>query len=471
MQRDPVRERSVATEHVRRPRLRELRDDHGWTQQDVSERLARLAWLHAREHVGVSADMVAKWERGAKRPSSRYRKLLCLLFGTDEYSLGVGPVHEVTRYPSALDTDSGTLVAALGASVTIIDRLGPESEILQPYVFEAWKEQLMKRRVLLRAIALSPAAAFGQLNDGRVGRSSANMSTAALISDLEELATRYCSLYHSTAPAPLMIPVIAHLRTVSDALRNSTGSSRRALLINYASVSTLAGRLAFHDMGDSMSARGYFQLALEAAREAGDHLSCAHILANTAFIPASEGRYSAALDYTDGAGYYLSKRPSGPLSSFVAAARSEIYTNFDNAKLALSAIDQAREALGQKASSNEHAWFDYYDVTRLSSYSGYASLYAGRLDEARSDLTNALKELPYTSTKQSAVTLTDLASVELRAGDLEHASWLAGNAAEKLFQAGYGDAVERLRKFRAAVDLWRTSECVRRLDEKLALLA
>jgi tetratricopeptide (TPR) repeat protein len=460
----------VATEHATRPRLRELRDDRGWTQQDVSERLARLAWLQARERVGVNADMVAKWERGDKRPSSRYRKLLCLLFGTDEYSLGVGPVHEVTRYPSALDTDSGTLVAALGESANIIDRLGPESAILQPYVFEAWKEQLMRRRVLLRAVALSPAVAFGHLNDSHAG-SPANMSIITLISDLEELATRYCTLYHSTAPAALMIPVVAHLQTVSDALRNSTGSSQRALLINYASVSTLAGRLAFHDMGDSMSARGYFQLAHEAARQANDHVRCAHILANTAFIPASEGRYSAALDYTDGASRYLSKRSSGSLSSFVAAARSEIYTNSGYAKLALSAIDQAQEALSQEASPNEHVWFDYYDATRLSSYSGYASLYAGRLDEARSDLTKALKKLPRTATKQSAVTLTDLASVELRAGDLEHASRLAGNAADKLFQAGYADAVERLRKFRAAVDQWRTSDCVRKLDEKLALLA
>ena len=462
--------RPAATEHARRPHLRELRDDRGWTQQELSERLAGLAWLHARERVGVNADMVAKWERGDKRPSPRYRKLLCLLFNTDEYSLGVGPVHEVTRYPFAPDTESGTLVAALGESVTIIDRLGPESDILQPYVFEAWKEQLMKRRVLLKAIALSPAATFDQLNDGRVTRSSANVSTVTLITDLERLATRYCALYHSTAPAALMVPVVAHLRTLDDALKNSTGSSQRALLTNYASVSTLAARLAFHDMGDSMSGRGYFQLALEAAREAGDYLRCAHILTATAYIPASEGRYSAALDYTDAAGRYLSKRSSGILSSFVGAARSEFYTNSGDAGLALSAIDQAREALGKKAQSNEQVWFDYYDATRLSSYSGYASLYAGRLDEARSDLTNTLKELPHTATKQSAITLTDLASVELRAGDLEHASWLAGNAAEKLFQAGYGDAVERLRKFRTSVDMWRTSDCVRRLDEKLALL-
>jgi transcriptional regulator with XRE-family HTH domain len=66
-----------------RPRLRPLREERGWTQQEVAEQIARLAWLRRREHVGVNADMVAKWERGEKRPSPRYRELLCLLFGAD----------------------------------------------------------------------------------------------------------------------------------------------------------------------------------------------------------------------------------------------------------------------------------------------------------------------------------------------------------------------------------------------------
>ncbi|MGH3276864.1 MAG: helix-turn-helix domain-containing protein, partial [Streptosporangiaceae bacterium] len=73
-----------------RPRLKELRDERGWTQQDVADQLARLAWLRRHERVGVNADMVARWERGEKRPSPRYRDLLCLLFGVDAHTLGIG---------------------------------------------------------------------------------------------------------------------------------------------------------------------------------------------------------------------------------------------------------------------------------------------------------------------------------------------------------------------------------------------
>ena len=73
-----------------RPRLKALREERGWTQQDVAEQISRLAWLREHEHVGVNADMVAKWERGDKQPSSRYRELLCLVFETDAHGLGLG---------------------------------------------------------------------------------------------------------------------------------------------------------------------------------------------------------------------------------------------------------------------------------------------------------------------------------------------------------------------------------------------
>ena len=62
-------------------RLRALREERGWTQQEVAEQLSRLAFLRMKRHVGVNADMVAKWERGVKAPSKQYRELLGLLFG------------------------------------------------------------------------------------------------------------------------------------------------------------------------------------------------------------------------------------------------------------------------------------------------------------------------------------------------------------------------------------------------------
>lgn len=66
-----------------RPKLRALREERGWTQQDVADQVARMAWLREHKGAGVNADMVAKWERGDKRPNPRYRELLGQVFNTD----------------------------------------------------------------------------------------------------------------------------------------------------------------------------------------------------------------------------------------------------------------------------------------------------------------------------------------------------------------------------------------------------
>ncbi len=49
-----------------RPRPRELRMEVVWTQQQLADKPAHLAWTHGQGHAAVNADMVAKWERGVK---------------------------------------------------------------------------------------------------------------------------------------------------------------------------------------------------------------------------------------------------------------------------------------------------------------------------------------------------------------------------------------------------------------------
>ena len=70
-------------------RLKAQRARMGLTQQEVAEALAALAWEHDHEQLGVDADMVSKWERGAKRPRRLYRRLFCMLYNSTEEDLGL----------------------------------------------------------------------------------------------------------------------------------------------------------------------------------------------------------------------------------------------------------------------------------------------------------------------------------------------------------------------------------------------
>jgi len=237
-----------------RPRLRALREERGWTQQDVADQIARLAWLRHRERVGINADMVAKWERGEKRPSPRYRDLLCLLYGADAQTLGIGGAGRPALGVRP-EADDGSLIAALGGAASLLDQMGAAGAILQPRMFDVWKEELMQRRAMLKLISAAAATGFASMSsEGSASRSG--KPTPETAQDLDQLAERYQVLYHSTAPAVLMTPVVAHLETLRDLLRQGgTVAIRRRLLVNRARVATLAGRLSFFDLRDPLAAR------------------------------------------------------------------------------------------------------------------------------------------------------------------------------------------------------------------------
>lgn len=448
-------------------RLQELRDERGWTQQEVAEQIGRLAWLEHKKHVGINAQMVSKYERGEKCPNRMYQELFCLLYGVSVDQLGLGIA---TKRPLVQSTSDASLLATLGGAASVLDQLGEAGAILQPKMFETWKDELMQRRALLKVIGMTPAMTMSMAaEDSR--RTRAGKPTPEIIRDLDHLADKYQQLYHSTAPAALMTPVLAHLDTIGELLRQSPAAAqRRRLLVNRARVGTLAGRLAFFDLQDPMTARGYYNLSLEAAREAGDHLQAAAALGHVAFIPAAEHSYTAALDYMRGAAHHVSKQPHGPVASWLAAVESELHTNAGSPDAALGAIDRARQALDRPGLAAKLPWFDYYDAARLGGFAGFATLRAGQLDTARTALTEALAALPRSAVKQRAVFLADLATVELNGGNLDEACRLAADAADQLHLAGYATGAGRLREFRASVDRWKTSPAVRVLDEQLAAL-
>ncbi len=387
-----------------RSRLREARLDRGWTQEEAADQLARLAWVRFGERVGVNADMIAKWERGEKNPSPRYRELLCLLYGATPEYLGIARVmkSKASRSPDTTSpaVTEQSLVDALGGAAAILDQLGTAGGILQPRMFDAWKDDVIQRRIVLKLMGIMPAVTALPSVAESARRSRSGKPTPENVGDMEDLADRYQTLYHCTAPTALMTPVVAHLATLGDLLRQDPApAQRRRLLVNRARVGTLAGRLSFFDLQDPMAARAYYSLALEAAREADDHWQAAAALGHVAFIPAAEHGFTAALDYLHSAGEQLRSQPCGLIVSWLAAVESEMHTNAGNPTAALHALDRARDVLAAPGLTSELPWFDYYDATRLCGFAGYTALRAGRYDDARIELGSALGKLSRSAVK------------------------------------------------------------------------
>jgi transcriptional regulator with XRE-family HTH domain len=291
-----------------RPRLRELRQEAGWTQQQLADKLAHLAWAHGQGYAAVNADMVAKWERGVKGISPRYRTLLCQLFGITAEQLGFAPAPQVA--PGRPARDSESLVSMLDDAARLLDQLGAAGTALAPQMLAAWKDTVTSRRTMLGL--LDPAAI------DPVGHARAATAT---ITDLEQLAERYLALYVSADPAALLTSIAAYVRMANAALRREhTVDERRRLLRNLATVATLAGRLAYDDLGDALSGRAYYSLALDSAREAGDHQAAAIVLGYTAQLAHAEAMTTAALDHLTAALAHAERAPAvGPWLATVQA--------------------------------------------------------------------------------------------------------------------------------------------------------
>ncbi len=292
-------------------RIRSLRERRGWTQLEVAQHLDQLAWAQSGKHVGVNADMVAKWERGVKVPSRRYQELLDCLFGDDPS--GTNAVTAPNLPAGGPDTDPvGLLLAQTGL---LLDQLGRDALILRPRVLEVWGAEALRRRSLLKLVTLGPAIAL--VGQHEPGASFGAETTASLAN----LADGYQRLYHVTAPALLITPVVAHLEVTRELLREANSLClRRALLRNQAQVALLAGRISFFDLNDAIAARGYYALAIESSVESSAHHLTSAALGHTAFISASEGRMTTALQYLDQASTVLDRDPH-PSARIVARGR------------------------------------------------------------------------------------------------------------------------------------------------------
>ncbi|MGH3589504.1 MAG: helix-turn-helix domain-containing protein [Pseudonocardiaceae bacterium] len=446
------------TTDVERPRLRELRIELGWTQQELADRIAHLAWMERHEHVGVNADMVAKWERGVKGVSPRYRELLCRLFGVTSGQLGLKNTPPASADRSRL-TDDQSLVAMLDNAAGLLDQLGAAGTALAPHMLHAWKDAATTRRTMLGL--LDPSAT------DPVGHARAVTATVA---DLEQLAARYHALYDTADPEALLTSVTAHVRMAQDALRhNPAPDERRRLLRNLAEAAILAGRLAADDLGNLMSGRAYYSVALDAAREVVDDQLTAIAQGHTAQLAATEGMTGAALHHLGAASEHARSTPA--IACWLASIEAGIHADRGDHAVAREALDRVQTALDQSGGRSAPASFHHCGTSLLTAATGHVLLRAGDNSGAREALAVALDDLRPTARRYRVLILVDLAITELHSNNLPAACSCATQAAELLQRTPYATGTAQLRTFRDAAVQPIGARALRVLDRYLGDLA
>jgi transcriptional regulator with XRE-family HTH domain/tetratricopeptide (TPR) repeat protein len=436
-----------------RPRLRELRAEVGWTQQQLADKLAQLAWTHGQGHAAVNADMVAKWERGVKGVSPRYRAMLCQLFGVTADQLGFAPTVPTGSDRSVRDAES--LVAILDDAASLLDQLGAAGTALAPQMLSAWKDTVTSRRTML-----------GLLDPAATDPAGHARAATATITDLEQLGERYQALHTTADPAALLTPVVAHVRMATTALsRDNTVSERLRQLRNLATVATLAGCLAYEDLGDVASGRAYYSLAVDSARQADDHQAAAVVLGYTARLAHAEGMTTAALDHLTASLAHTERAPT--VAPWLASIQATIHADSGNH----AAADALCRAEPTTSPVTRPSPLLDYGPAHLAAASGHIHLQAGDHTAARAALAAALDQLPHTARRTRILALTDLAMVELHAGKLPEACRHATTAADLLHRTPYATGAALLRGFRTIAARPLGPRALRALDDHLGRIA
>ena len=397
-------------------RLQERRARAHLTQEAVAEELARLAWVHQGVRAGVNADMVGKWERGEKRPSKFYRRLLCLLYECLAEELG-------------------------------------------------WWEPAGTSELRRVGGLVVPPPGFG----GRWPERPLHVSEAT-VHNLESVTAAYRRMYHTVAAHDLIDDVAQHAQTTAGFWRRTADPElRRSLAAAASEITMLAGRMSFFDLGRPSQAEPYYQDALEAAQDAEDRPLQAVVLGNKSFLPRSRGDFASALQLLDQAKRLVPDDPVVRSWAMALEAMTQAWAQEPTESLA--ALEAAETVLDDATPGAAPAWFDYYDRPRLAGFKGQVHIRLAQPETAHAVLEEAMGALDPDAAKQRACYLADRATVCVDEGEVDQACQLGIQALQLLGEVEYETGVQRVRDLRVKLRPWRNHPAVADLTEQLLLVS
>ncbi len=409
--------------------------------------LRGFAVSHEGREAGVTGNMVCKWEKGDKKPSLRYQRLLGALFQRTSGELGF------------IDDDAGgNTVAGSGTEYS--------SGLSRPNA---------ARRSFLRVVtAVGDVAATAPGTEPWERLSAAlRQQAVATPSVVDDLAIHTAGLFGLEERVPahrLMERVTTHLGTLSRLLETSPRSAmRRTLTVTAGETAALAGWLAF-DMHDNSRASAYYRVAAEAAREADDNALLACVLGYESFQPSMNGRPDKACALLTEAQRHAARGGSMMTRAWLAAREAEEQAHRGDSNAALHALDRAADAFDRAAPDGDRVWTQFFDRSRLDGMKVTTFTRLDRPDAARATAFEGLRTTSPTTTKKRSLLLGAVAEVHIQQREIEQACQLVADALAIVAQTDFSLGLTRIVHIHDHLLPWRGTQAVRDLDEQLRAL-
>jgi transcriptional regulator with XRE-family HTH domain len=363
--------------------LRAQRLARGWSQEDVVQGLLRVGIEIGEKQLGVTRNLISRWEREGNTPRAPYPKLLCLLFEASAEELGwvassSSPIH--VRVTGEDDAEQRNLLRLAGTTVV--------------GVVPPWK-------------------------------ASPSLPDASL-EDLIPITARYRSLSSTVPSVTLLDATLAHLRiliALAGSARSQTTRTRIANAVNEAAA--FAGRLSL-DLGDYAAFHRYYRLAAAYATQASDDTLTAYTLGSMSYWAGVSGDGEQALSMMERAQSFLPKHVPTRIASWFAIFEGSVYSKAGDTPKTLAALGRAEESITQD--QEPWSWPAPLDPRRLTKHRGFCatklSLPAISIPALDQDL-RALGQLP---SRWRALSLSHLAESYVLINEIETACCLTGEA-------------------------------------------
>jgi transcriptional regulator with XRE-family HTH domain len=332
-----------------------------------------------------------------------------------------------------------------------------------------------RRDMLALAAQLSATAALAQ--SGVWERLAYALTNPSAMNEatIREMEARSAGFHHleEIVSAPVLLKgLTVHLREVSALLNSSAGEShddlRRRLIMVAGESSVLAGWAA-SDMGDSATARNFYDTAAKAAKEANDPAIASCALAYRSYIPSTKGANGRARVLLTEALENISETTSPATVAWIAARHAEESAQLGDTAQALTSWGRAEDAFSIADPDEDRVWTRFLDQNRFDSYRIATYSKVGKLDEAQEIAAAVLARLTQPDRKKAVIIFEDIAAAHLARGSVNEASRAAQSGLAVLRETEFAMWLPRFEAITQALNRWQRQPQVRSYLEEYAM--
>jgi len=332
-----------------------------------------------------------------------------------------------------------------------------------------------RREMLALAAQLSATAALAQSGVWERLANALTNPSAANEATVREMEARSAGFHHleEIVSAPVLLKgLTVHLREVSALLNNSAGDSesdlRRRLIVVAGESSVLAGWAA-SDIGDSVTARNFYDTAAKAAQEARDPAIASCALAYRSYIPSTKGANGRARVLLTEALGNISETMSPATVAWIAARHAEESAQLGDKAQALASWGRAEDAFSISDPDEDRVWTRFLDQNRFDSYRIATYSKIGKLDEAQEIAAAVLGRLTQPDRKKAVIIFEDIAAAHLSRGSVNEASQAAKNGLTVLRETEFAMWLPKYAAIAQGLARWQRQPQVRSYLEEFAM--